>query len=187
MKNIGLILVVLVLIVAGYFVFVHQYRSPAISPGPTSTPTQSTQQTPKTQTYRNTEFGVEFEYPENWIINREHKSLTFYSKFFLQIAAPVVITTTNQERRIARDPAFLINIVLPEFVDSSFGDLEKIASDITVDGIGGIKYKYEYQGLPHTAVVLPFGEFKVILATGEGSRQYLDEFNQILASFKFLK
>ena len=45
----------------------------------------------------------------------------------------------------------------------------------------------DYQGFPHTNVILPIGEYKMILATGDGSQSYLDEFNQIISTFKFLK
>ena len=79
-----------------------------------------------------------------------------------------------------------MNIVLPEFI-RGFNNLEKTSSDIIIAGIQGIKYEYKYQGFSHTAVILPFGELRMILATGNGSKQYLDEFNQILASLKFLK
>lgn len=142
---------------------------------------------PGFKTYRNEEWGFEFEYPELWIIESEYKSLTYYSKFFLEIVALVVVKINHQEEKIAHDPAFLVNIVLPEFIEGSFGNLEKTTSEITVAGVQGVKYQYKYQGFPHTAVILPFGELRIILATGDGSKQYLDEFNQILSTFKFLK
>jgi hypothetical protein len=129
------------------------------------------------KTYRNEEWGFEFQYPKDWVIRRENTFLTYYSKFFLEISKP--------EDNFF-DSAFIINIVLPEFT-SSFEGLEKTTSEIIVGGIKGIKYEYKYQGFLHTAVVLPFGELRMILTTGEGSKQYLDEFNQILNSFKFLK
>jgi len=144
-----------------------------------TTPNQSTS-IPKTQTYINTEFGFEFQYPEKWVIVREDKSVNYYSKLLLEISAPEIF---NNEKRF--DSAFLVNIVLPEFI-RGFDGLEKNTSEITVDSIKGVKYEYIFNDFPETTVILPFGELKIILGTGGGSKQYLDEFNQILASFKFL-
>ena len=130
-----------------------------------------------TKTYRNEEWGFEFKY-SNDLILKENTFRSYYSKFNLELFKPI------GEKR---DISFLVNIVLPEFAESSFSGLQKTTSEVTVAGVQGIKYEYEYQGFPHTTVILPFGELRMILATGEGSKQYLDEFNQILASFKFLK
>lgn len=140
--------------------------------------TFSTSTLPSTlKIYRNTEYEFEFEYPQNLIL-KENAFYSYYSKFNLDIKVMI------GEKF---DPVFLVNIVLPEFADRSFRGLNKITSAVTVAGVNGIKYEFEYEGFPHTTVILPFGELKMILATGEGSKQYLDEFNQILASFKFLK
>jgi len=127
--------------------------------------------------YRNEEWGFEFEYPQNLIL-KENTFRSYYSKFNLELFTPI------GEKR---DTSFLINIVLPEFAERSFRGLEKITSEIIVAEVQGIKYEYEYQGFPHTTVILPFGELRIILGTGEGSKQYLNEYNQILSSFKFLK
>lgn len=130
------------------------------------------------KTYRNEEWGFEFQYPEKWVLRREHESLTYYSKFFLTMAVP------TKERKF--DETFLVNIVLPEFI-RGLDSLEKTTSEIIVSGVYGIKYEYVFNDFPETTVILPFGEFTMILTTGEGSKQYLDEFNQILTSFNFLK
>ena len=189
-KNITTIVFIITLAVVlvgiGWYYFAAQKEveeSPAIS---NETPSPSTQATTTSETklYRNEEWGFEFEYPEKWVINREHKSLTYYSKFFLEMSLPVIIDDVDKEEKF--DSTFLVNIVLPEFI-RGFNNLEKTSSDITVAGVQGIKYEYKYQGFSHTAVILPFGQYKMILATGNGSKQYLDEFNQILASFKFLR
>jgi len=148
-------------------------KSPAVSV-PTSTTTNVTQET---KTYRNEEWGFEFEYPQNLIL-KENTFRSYYSKFNLELFTPI------GEKR---DTSFLVNIVLPEFAERSFRGLEKITSEIIVAEVQGIKYEYEYQGFPHTTVILPFGELRMILGTGEGSKQYLNEFNQILSTFKFLK
>lgn len=140
-----------------------------------------------TNIYRNEEFGFEFQYPSNWIISREHKSISYYSKLFLTISNPTAIISQNVGKKLALDETFLVNIVLPEFVDTSFWRSQKQVSSIIVGGVEGKKYEYEYQGFPHTTVILPLQDFRLILGTGSGSKPYLDEFNQILASFKFLK
>ncbi|MBI4837118.1 MAG: hypothetical protein HY813_01775 [Candidatus Portnoybacteria bacterium] len=184
-----LIILVILLITAGFTIWFYWYRQ-------VNQQVQETQQTTNSQieetqsqqstttiyvsvfkTHRNEEWGFEFQYPQNLII-KENTFGSYYSKFNLEIFTKV------GERF---DPTFLVNIVLPEFTERSFRGLEKTVSGITVAGVRGIKYQYKYQGFLHTVVILPFGELRMILATGDGSKQYLDEFNQILASFKFLK
>ncbi|MFH1198402.1 MAG: PsbP-related protein [bacterium] len=135
----------------------------------------------QSKTYRNEEWRFEFQYPKRWTIVREDKSVNYYSRLLLEISAPVIFM---DEKRF--DSAFLVNIVLPEFIHG-FDGLEKNASEITINNIKGIKYEYVFNNFPETAVILPFGELRMILGTGSGSKQYLDEFNQILTSFKFLK
>lgn len=147
-------------------------QSPAVS---ASTSTVSTIITQENKIYRNTEYGFEFQYPKDWVV-KENTFGSYYSKFNLEI-----FTKTGEQF----DSTFLVNIVLPEFTERSFRGLEKTVSEITVAGVQGIKYQYKYQGFLHTAVILPFGELRIILATGDGSKQYLDEFSQILTSFKF--
>ncbi|MBI5401684.1 hypothetical protein HZB05_02550 [Candidatus Wolfebacteria bacterium] len=48
----------------------------------------------------------------------------------------------------------------------------------------GSKYEYEYEGLPKIAIILPFGQYKMILGA---YKDYEDVFNQVISSFKFLK
>jgi len=145
-----------------------------------TTPSQNTPS--DTKTYRNDEFGFEFQYPKEWVIRREDKSVNYYSKLLLWISTPVIY---NNEERF--DLAFLVNIVIPKFVDTDFWQSQENTSKIVVGGAEGKKYEYEYEGFPHTTVILPLRDLKMILGTGDGEKQYLDEFNQILASFKFLK
>ena len=140
---------------------------------------------PETKTYRNKEWGFEFAHPTDWVVNREHESLTYYSKFFLEMGTPVTVVVDGNNQN-AVDSTFLVNIVLPEFV-RGFDNLEKTTTEVIVGGVKGIKYEYVFNNSPETTVILPFGELKMILGTGGGSKQYLGEFNQILASFKFLK
>lgn len=142
-----------------------------------ATISNQTDNSPETKIYLNTEWGFEFQYPQDLIL-KENTFKSYYSKFNLTLFTPI---------REKRDLTFDVNIVLPEFPERSFKNIEKIISEIIVAGVPGVKYEYEFEGFPETAIILPFGEYKMILGTGGGSKQYLEEFNQILASFKFLK
>lgn len=133
------------------------------------------------KTYRNEEFGFELKYPAGWIIVREDKFVNYYSKLLIVMSKPVTVMSKK-----GFDEAFIINIVLPEFI-RGFNDLEKNVHKIIVDNVPGVKYEYVFNDSPETTVILPLKQYKIILGTGGGSKQYLDEFNQILATFKFLK
>jgi hypothetical protein len=128
-----------------------------------------------TKTYKNTEFGFEFEYPKDWVV-KENTFGSYYSKFNLEVLI---------KKGEYLDLVFDVNIVLPEFPDRSFKNIEKITSEVIVNGVPGIKYQYEFEEQQETAIILPLGEYKMILGTD--SKQDVDSFNQILASFKFLK
>jgi len=184
-----LVIVIFVVIISVIYLILSKQPSqkpipntnPSATTNTTATTSSQTDNTSETKIYKNTEFGFEFQYPEKWVIVREDKSVNYYSKLLLEISAPEIF---NNEKRF--DSAFLVNIVLPEFI-RGFDGLGKNTSEITVDSIKGVKYEYIFNDFPETTVILPFGELKMILGTGGGSKQYLDEFNQILASFKFLK
>jgi len=129
----------------------------------------------KVKIYRNTEFGFEFEYPEDW----SFEITSFYSpfsKFNLQ-------GNTSDKNYNPFNPAFIINIVTPDFVERQFSDFKNIASETIVGEVTGFKYVYEEQGTQIT-IVLPFGRYKMILGT---TKAHENIFNQILASFKFFK
>lgn len=127
------------------------------------------------KTYRNEEWGFEFRYPSDWVV-KEKTFGGYYSKF------NVVFRPTTG--RITQFPV-LINIVLPEFVYASFKNIKKTTSETIVDGVPGIKYRYEFEGGQETAIILPFGEYKIILGTD--NEQYIDIFDQVVATFVFLQ
>lgn len=133
---------------------------------------------PAFKTYRNEEWGFEFEYPKDWIL-RSNTSYSPFSKFDL-IGAP-----SEKEYLIYYPtPPFLINVVTPDFAERQFSDLKNIASKTTVGGVAGLKYEYEEQKLSHITIILPFGQYKMVLGT---TKEYLDTFNQILSTFKFIE
>jgi len=129
------------------------------------------------KTYRNEEFGFEFQYPKDLTV-RENTFRSYYSKFNLEI----FLSTKN-----GLDSVFLLNIVIPKFVETDFWKSQEKISRIVVGGVEGKKYEYSYEGFPHTTSIMPIGDLKLLLATGDGEKQYLEEYNQILSSFKFLK
>jgi hypothetical protein len=130
--------------------------------------------------YTNIEYGFGFQYPGNLII-RENTFGSPYSKFNLQVEY------WNAEGKYLS--VFDVNAVLPEFADRAFFGVGATTSTVIVDGVPGVKYEYEFESLPEAAVVLPLEQYKVILGIGGSSKFYGHEgtFDQILASFKFLK
>lgn len=128
------------------------------------------------KTYRNEEWGFEFQYPSSLIL-KEKVFGGYYSKFNLVLFKPI-----NE----SRDWAVIINIVSPEFVDTDFWRSQKNTSKVIVDGVEGTRYEYEYEGSPQMDIVLPLDKLKILLGTGEGSYIYPNELNQIISSFKFL-
>lgn len=122
--------------------------------------------------YRNDEFGFEFQYPQNWIV-LENSFASYYSKFNV-IAAPTEVFPGP----------FLVNIVLPEFADRTFLSSNPSTSTVSVSGRVGIEYKYVFEEEPETAIVLPMGQYKVILGTTEPFEKM---YYQILKTFRFLK
>lgn len=138
--------------------------------------TSSISSTVGVKIYTNTKFGFEFEYPKDWKV-KENLYGSPFSKFNL------IIIPTNG--KYLPDP-ILVNIVTPDFADRAIlgrKNLGASISNINVGGISGTKYKYTEE-FPTISIDLPFGEYRMILGA---KKQYEDVFNQILATFKFLK
>lgn len=117
-KNTIIVILVLILLVAvGVYYFVIQKetsKTPAVSEKVAPPPTQATT-TSETKTYRNEEWGFEFEYPDGWIV-KENTFGSYYSKF------NILITPNLAEQYPC---PILVNVVLNEFVDNSFKNIGK--------------------------------------------------------------
>lgn len=172
-------IVFVVLIFSKYY-----YAQKESSPEPTSTqssvpqvPTSitTTSMMPETKIYRNEEWGFEFEYPENWKLE-ENSFYSPFSKFNLQ-------GDSSAENYNPFSPSFIVNIVTPDFADRAFYDLKNVASNVVVAGVKGIKYEYEFEGIPRIGIDIPFGDYRVLLGTDKGHE---DVFNQVIDSFVFL-
>ncbi|MBI4086082.1 MAG: hypothetical protein HY433_02480 [Candidatus Liptonbacteria bacterium] len=127
-----------------------------------------------TKTYRNTEYGFEFQYPESWKFE-ENKVYSPFSKFNL-IGSPV-------EGIYISDP-IVINVVTPDFAERQFSDLKGTGLTTNIAGVVGERYNYTFEGTEESDIILPFASYKMILGV---KKPYEDIFNQILASFKFLR
>lgn len=173
------LVVVIILIVFGILIAVAGWmfnRQPAhqVAPFVSFTPPTPVSNTDGMKTYINAEFGFEFHYPQNWEV-KENIYGSPFSKFNL-------IVTPTQEKYLP-DP-ILFNITTLEFVSRSFSDLEDTVTKVVVGGIVGKKYEYEFESMQRISIILPFGEYQIILGT---EKQYESIFNQVLATFKLLK
>lgn len=144
-----------------------------------STPPTQASSTTGLKTYRNTDFGFEFQYPDKW----SFEVGSFYSPFS---------KFNLQGDSSAKDynpllPVFLLNVVMPDFADSvimGWRQSGSIESEIVVGDVHGKKFEYT-KPHPGVSIILPFGKYGIILATK--NKDHEDIFNQILATFKFLK
>lgn len=129
------------------------------------------------KTYRNEQFGFEFQYPDDWSFHEN----TFYSPFseFNLVGVPI-----GEDYQL--DQPILANIVTPDFADRAIisrKNLGAVESDVVVGNIRGIRYEYIEES-PRISIDIPFGKLRMILGA---EKRYEDVFNQVLATFKFLK
>jgi hypothetical protein len=168
----GLFVVVGIIVFSGWMFYRHYYSqessvSPSVQEGVNE----------NMRTYTNTEYGLEFQYPKDWSIH-ENVFNSPFSKFNLIGTSPEEVVPNTIT------PSFILNIVTPDFVDRQFSDLKNSAVEIIVDGAEGLKYEYNFEGFAQIAIDLPLGKYRLILGA---NKQYENVFNQIIASFRFLK
>jgi len=137
---------------------------------------------PDLETYRNEDWGFEFQYPEGWTL---HEILEPFrganSKFQL------IGTTPEEKVPNTIVPSFLVNVVMPNFADNAAANkvsLGAATSSVAVGSIDGLKYEYIFANQPRISVDLLFGEYRLLFG---GRKEYGEVFNQILTSFKFLE
>jgi hypothetical protein len=124
--------------------------------------------------YTNSQYGFEFQYPINWTF-QINSFYSPYSKFNLQ-------GDSSAKDYNPFNPAFIINVVTPDFADREFLNLQKTTSQTTVAGRVGVKYEYVYEGVPDITIILPFGQYKMILGA---TKSYESIFNQTLSTLSF--
>lgn len=177
--NKKILAILLILFVAGFATwFIYQYKQKQELKNIVEKPSEDKQQNlnstttaPTLKIYRNEEFGFEFQYPIDWkIIENPYRSP--FSRFNLIIVP--------EEGKYLPDP-ILINIVVPDFADRQFSDLH--GTIVQVGGISGTRYEFTDSGLSEIAIILPFGENKIILGA---NKEYQNVYDQFLASFKSL-
>lgn len=167
------ILVILMAILAGAFFLPLSSNAPV---GPASPATANSSGSIPLKTYRNEQFGFEFQYPADWTF-AENSFRSPYSKFNLQ-------GNTSDKNYNPVDSAFLVNIVTPDFAAAQFAPLEKDSVTTTVAGIVGRKYQYNFEDVPNIDIVLPFGPYDLILG---GTKYYEQVYNQIISTFTLLR
>ncbi len=124
--------------------------------------------------YMNEEWGIRFEYPQDWEA-RENSFENFYSKFNV---------TMYPTKGGYKGRPVVLNIVLPEFAENTFNGLDKETRPVRVDGVDGLQHTYAFRSSTNTSIVLPFGEYTLLLGT---NGHYPDLFEGILSSFEFLE
>ena len=131
--------------------------------------------------YRNTEWGFEFQYPEDWSFHANTFGSPF-SKFNLVGASPEENGHPNPIL-----PSIVINIATPDFAERAILSIQNLGattSSLFVDGVRVTQYVYSFEGGASMDVIVPHGSATFIFGAIPG---YKTVFNQILATFKFLK
>lgn len=178
-----------VLLGIGVFVLLKKfYFEPNLVNEPLATTTNTTHvevENPTTtsqnlKTYRNEEWGFEFEYPDGWSFHEN----TFYSsasKLNLIGASPEENNNPNPVR-----PSILINIVTPDFAEKAAMDRKKIGAtsvNISIDSVLALKYQYVEQ-ISKISIDIPRDQYNFIISS---SQKYEIVLNQILSSFQFIE
>lgn len=131
----------------------------------------------QTKTYRNEEWGFEFQYPEDWTI-KENAFGSAVSMFNLVVEP----TDTAHFPRPIR-----INILPNDWIErvqESF-EVDGIESfDVQIDRVDGVRYNHVDEGLPQIDYILPLGANRIVIG---GKKEYEEVLEGVLDTFKFLK
>ena len=160
-------------LLAGCFYGGH-FGGPASHGEPESSSTIPTQAVTGTKTYANAEYGFELQYPADWTV-RENSFGSQNSKFNVELVPP---------RQMDLNDSVLINIVLPAFAERAFLGVGASTSTANVDGVAGVKYEFEFEGLAEVGIVVPLGQYRMIIGTEKRDEAV---FNEVLASFKIVR
>jgi len=169
---------VIIVVGIGIYVAYKTSNKQTYTPPPITTPTSTPNNNIETKIYRNTEFGFEFEYPKNWPLRTD----VFYSRY-----SPFNLAGGPQGKEFlfyGPLPPFFVSVVTPEFVDHAYYIPPNSAVETKVGGVAGLEYKYKTEWVSSTTIVLPLGEYRIMLGA---IKEYENDFNKILTSFHFLK
>lgn len=137
--------------------------------------------TSEVKIYSNEKWGFEFKYPKDWSIDE-----TFINgkvrKFYL-----TGVPSQQKHLIYSFSPPFMLDIVTAsraERLTKLFYEVKNPASETMVNDVAGLKYEYKFNKQPRIAIVLPLGQYKLIL---DSEKKYENIFNQIILAFKFYK
>ena len=128
-------------------------------------------------TYRNEEFGFEFQFPKDWEV-KENMFGSPASKFNLEIVPSNI--------KYLPDP-ILVNVVTQEFADWAIVNRKRAGAEespTSVDDMQGTRYDYNLEGLSTISIDVDLEEYRILIGA---KKRYEDVFNQVLSTFKFLK
>ncbi|NBD74068.1 hypothetical protein GVX82_03430, partial [Patescibacteria group bacterium] len=129
---------------------------------------------PDREVYINQEWRFSFEYPEGWE-PRENTFGNYYSKFN-------VVLYPEEGKAYGRP--VLINVVVPEFAENAYRDLDTNSEQTLFAGIEVTRHTYQHASLDKTSYLIPFGKHTILLAT---NHHYEDLFAIVLNSFEFIE
>lgn len=157
-----------------------QNSTPPINDVPDLLPNENTTNTNGLKLYRNEEWGFEFQYPVSWALDETYVGGRL-RKFHLRC-----VPSDQKGLFYSIIQPFILDIVTAERaarLTELFYEVKNSASEMDVGGVVGLRYEYEFNKKPRIAIVLPFGEYKLIL---DSDKEYGVVFAKLTSSFKFI-